>query len=285
MVVRIPLWLILVVGAFIGALGASAAAAADQAGGINFWDQHQRMARPTLGERQRVRFLTTTDFPPFNFLDSRGKLGGFNVDLARLLCEELGVLERCQIEAVPFAELASRLERGDAEAIIAGLSVTAANRSKFGFTGSYFRFPARFVMRRDRPLPDDALAEMRGRAVGVVEGSAHAAMLAAFFPAAKVVPFKDQGQALDALKSGTVETVFGDGVGLSFWLESDAAASCCAFAGGPYLSDRFLGEGLAIAVGRSDAELVRALDYALGQIVAKHRFSELMLRYFPVSPF
>ncbi len=110
-------------------------------------------------------------------------------------------------------------------------------------------------------------------------------MLKAFFPKAEPVAVATRDDALAALRAERARAMFGDGVGLSFWLSSEAAADCCAFAGGPYLSDHFLGEGLAIAVKPEDAELQAAFDYAIGRIVASGRMSELLLRYFPVSAF
>jgi polar amino acid transport system substrate-binding protein len=251
----------------------------------NFWDQRQRLTKPTMAPRERIRFLTSTDYPPFNFLDARGRLGGFNVDLARAICEELEIVDRCQIEARPFAELVPLLEKGEAEAVIAGVGISPESRRRLAFTESYLRYPARFVVRKDAPLPDPQGPTLSGRKIGTVDGSAHAAMLEAFFPGAQRIGFADRGIALAALKNGAVDAVFGDGIDLSFWLESGAADGCCAFSGGPYLSDRFLGEGLAIALARKDADLARAFDYALGQVVAKGKFSELLLRYFPVSAF
>src|SRR6185312_5227365 len=62
----------------------------------NFWDAKERLKKPDLSELRRLRFLTTLDFPPFNFLDSDGELTGFNVDLARAVCTDLGILDKCQ---------------------------------------------------------------------------------------------------------------------------------------------------------------------------------------------
>ncbi|RUW60499.1 amino acid ABC transporter, partial [Mesorhizobium sp. M4B.F.Ca.ET.049.02.1.2] len=33
------------------------------------WDAKERLPKPDLSALPRLRFLTTTDFPPFNFLD------------------------------------------------------------------------------------------------------------------------------------------------------------------------------------------------------------------------
>ena len=74
---------------------------------------------------ERLRFLTTTDFPPFNFLDGNGRLSGFHVDLARAICAELGIVDKCQIQALPWDELDAALQKGEGEAIMAGIAVTA----------------------------------------------------------------------------------------------------------------------------------------------------------------
>lgn len=252
----------------------------------NFWNQTPiAAAQPAAPERSRVRFLTSVDYPPFNFLDARGRLAGFNVELARSICEELDILDVCQIEAMPFDELLPALMRGDGDAVIAGLAVTAEARAELAFTGSYFRYPARFVARANAGLDVALAGGLPARAVGVVDGTAHQAMLEAFFPEAEARVFPDRQSMLDAVRGGSLEAAFGDGVGLAFWLASENADACCAFVGGPYLSDAFLGEGLSIALKASDDDLARAFDGALARLVAERRFSELMLRYFPISAF
>ncbi|MFD2236159.1 transporter substrate-binding domain-containing protein [Aureimonas populi] len=251
----------------------------------NFIDQRQAGPRPVLPTASRIRFLTSLDYPPFNFLDARGRLTGFHVELAQLLCDELGLMEVCQIEARPFDELLPALEAGEGDAILAGLAITSDSRRRVAFTESFFRYPARFVTRADAPLGAALQAGLPAARIGVVSGAAHEAMLGAFFPRAERVGFANREEALEALKGGEIAAVFGDGVGLSFWLAGEAADDCCAFSGGPYFSDVFLGEGLAVAVRQDDIALARAFDYALARIVEERRFSELLLRYFPVSAF
>ncbi len=251
----------------------------------NFRDQAQRLAEPDLSARTRIRFLTAVDYPPFNFLDQRGRLTGFHVDLARAICEELNVTAICQIEARPFAELASALESGEGDAVVAGLAITAENRARFAFTQPFLRFPARFLVARGTDLSQSLRTGLAGAEIGVVAGSAHEAMLRSFFPQARAVAFDSPADAQAALRSNRVRALFGDGVALSFWQASEAAGECCEFAGGPYLSDRFLGEGLGIAVRGDDPQLAAAFDYAIGRIVRDKRLSELLLRYFPISAF
>jgi polar amino acid transport system substrate-binding protein len=246
----------------------------------NFWDPKRRVERPAAGAVQAIRFVTTDDFPPFNFLDADGHLTGFNVDLARAICTELAI--RCTIQARPFADLVHALEVKTADAAIAGIAITAQSRAALDFSDVYLRSPARFVVRRDAHF-EATPAGLRGRGVAVAEHTAHEAYLAAFFRSASRKPYPNADAARVALKAGEVEAVFGDGVQLSFWLQSETAGGCCRFAGGPYLESHFFGEGMAIAVPKAAGDLKRALNAALESIHDKGVYAELYLRYFPVS--
>ncbi|MDA8870938.1 amino acid ABC transporter, partial [Rhizobiaceae bacterium] len=43
----------------------------------NFFDPQVRIPRPDLSGRERLRFLTVTDFPPFSFIGTGDRLTGF----------------------------------------------------------------------------------------------------------------------------------------------------------------------------------------------------------------
>lgn len=249
------------------------------------WDAKERLPKPDLSALPRLRFLTTTDFPPFNFLDGAGRLSGFHVDLARAICAELGIAEKCQIQALPWVELEGALQKGEGEAIIAGIAATPESRSKYAFSRSYLQFPGRFIMPKAKALTEPIFDRLRGKRVGVVAGSAHERMLRDYFGTVQVVPFAQLEALYDGLKAGKVDAGFGDGMRFAFWLGSSNAAACCRFAGGPYLAPEYLGSGMAIATRANDPALAAAFDYALQEISVKGIFAEFYLRYFPVSFF
>lgn len=249
-----------------------------------FWSDKEQLSAPDLTERARIRFLTTTDFPPFNFLDANGRLSGFHVDLARAICKELKVADRCQIQALPWEELDGALAGSEGEAIIAGVAITAESRAKYAFTRPYLRFPARFAAQRSSVRDEPLHETLKDGRVGVIAGSAHERMLRALFPDAKVVTFSRPEWVFDDLATGKIDAAFGDGMRLGFWL-AGGQGGCCKFIGGPYVAPEYLGQGLAIAVRPEDADLVQAFDYALREVGVKGVFAELYLRYFPVGFF
>ncbi|SER91161.1 polar amino acid transport system substrate-binding protein [Rhizobium sp. NFR03] len=248
------------------------------------FDARERIAKPDLSGLARLRFLTTVDFPPFNFIDQSQKLSGFHVDLAREICRVLEIEAKCQIQAVTFEELQPALEEGQGEAVLAGVDVTDALRQRFAFTRSFLRLPARFAA-RTVPGGDAGidLSAILAKPVGVVAGTTHEAMFKAFFPSARAQAFPDRTAMLQALKTGTVEAVFSDGMQLSFWAASADAAGCCSLVEGAYVSEHFLGEGLAIMNRKGDPALTQALDHALLELSRNGRLNEIYLRYFPTG--
>ncbi len=268
--------------AIMATLSGSAALAAEPAI-PNYWDERERLPKPDLSGVERLRFLTTIDFPPFSFLDGQGRLAGFHVDLAREVCRELDIVARCQIQGLPWEELDVAMATGQGEALIAGTPINAQTRESYLFSRTYLRFPARFVVRKSTTLYEPLHKAIDGKRTGVMAGTAHEAMLRRYFPAAKTVTFAKAEWLQDALREGKIDGIFGDGMRLSFWLAGSASQNCCRFAGGPYLAPEFLGTGLAIAVKRDNAVLARAFDFALREISVNGTFAELYLKYFPVS--
>lgn len=280
MLPRLALYLLLAILVAVPAARAQERSTAPQ-----FWDVRERLIKPDISGFPRVRFLTTTDFPPFNFVDGNGLLSGLHVDLARAICRELQITERCQIQALPWEELENAIENREGDAIIAGLAVTPEKREKYAFTRSYLRFPARFVTVANSTLEEPIHRNVAGRRVGVLAGSGHEAMLRDYFPEARPVTYSRPDWLFEDLRAGNTDAVFGDGMRLAFWLAGQDAQDCCRFAGGAYLAPEYFGSGLAIAVRDEDAALADAFDYALREINVNGTFAELYLRYFPMSFF
>jgi polar amino acid transport system substrate-binding protein len=249
----------------------------------NFWDPNERFIKPATTKLGNIRFITTTDFPPFSFVRGEKQISGFHVDLARAICSELGMLSACQIQALPWSEHESAMAKDADTVLISGLSIDATSRQKYAFTRTYLNLPGRFVGRKTNPVREPLYHNLSGKVVGFVSGTAHEAFLVSNFGRSYLQAFLDQDAALKALKNKKVDVVFSDSLLVSFWLHSKQSDNCCEFTGGPYLSSDYFGKGLAIAVNSKNKELLRALNFALRAVNDKGAFSELYLRYFPES--
>jgi polar amino acid transport system substrate-binding protein len=248
-----------------------------------FWDPRRRPERPDLSRLTVIRFLTETDYPPFNFTGPDGNPAGFNVDLARALCDEIKV--SCTIQMRRFETLIDALSSNRGDAIIASLAVTPQLRAKVDFTDPYYRAPARFVSRKDSVMAEVRPEYLEGKKVGVIAGSSHEAYLKAMFTDAELHPYPNDEALRTALRRGDVDFIFGDAISLAFWINGTDSGDCCAFSGGPFVESRYFGEGVGIAVRKGNDLLRQALNWAMFRVWEKGRYTDLWLHYFSVSPF
>lgn len=265
----------------VPAPGAVQAAAGSAAPG--FWDPRRRPERPDLGRLTLIRFMTEVDYPPFDYAGPDGNPTGFNVDLARAMCEELHVT--CTVQMRRFDTLFDALNDNKGDAAIASISVTPEARTRADFSDPYYRPVARFVARRDAKIDDVRPEKIEGKTIAVVAGTAHEQYLRSLFTEAEVKPYKSADAAREALRRGETDLLFGDGFGLSFWLNGTDSANCCEFVGGPYLESRYFGEGIGVAVKHGNDTLRLAINWALFRLWEKGRYTDLWLRYFPINPY
>jgi len=254
----------------------------------SFWDPRRRPERPDLSRLNVIRFLTETDYPPFNYAGPDGNPAGFNVDLARLICDEIASSApkvTCSIQMRRFDTLLDALADNRGDAVIASIAATPVTRRRADFSDPYYRVPARFVSRREVEIDNVRPEQLEGRKVAVVAGTAHEAYLKALFTEADIRPYPSTEAAREALRRGEVELLFGDGVALAFWLNGTDSGGCCVFRGGPFTESRYFGEGIGIAVKRGNDVLRQAFNWSLFRLWEKGRFADLWLRYFPISPF
>jgi polar amino acid transport system substrate-binding protein len=247
------------------------------------WQGDALRPKPDLTALQRIRFVTDSDYPPFQYYDEVGALTGFNVDLAKAICEVLEV--QCEIEPTNWNDLIPTLDRGEADAAIASIRVTAEALKDADFTSRYYATPARFAARKDSDILDIRPETVRGLKIGVQKGTSHEAYLKQYFGDGAIAAFDNAEDAQKALKDGAIDLIFGDGIGLTFWLNGAESEGCCEFRGGPYVDAHFFGEGVGIAVKKGNRDMAEILTYGLEQVHASGRYEELFLRYFPMSFF
>jgi polar amino acid transport system substrate-binding protein len=244
----------------------------------NYVDPSARDSTPDLAAVPSIRFLTTADFPPFNYRDKAGALVGFNVDLAKGICTELKIT--CTIQAWPWDQAGKALADNQGDALIAGIALSPENGAQFDFSDIYLGLPGRFVTQAAAIRGFDP-AELAGKTVAVRKGTTHAEFVRRYLPKARIAEFPTETDALAAVAEGTADAYFGDGLRASFWLNDHPG--CCGFAGEPYFRPDLFGEGFAVAVLAGHYPVRDAINAALVKLKRSGVMDELYLRWFPVS--
>jgi len=122
---------------------------------------------------------------------------------------------------------------------------------------------------------------LEGQSIAVAKGTAHEAYIKAFFHESQIKTFDTADGAREALADGKVTYIFDDAISLSLWVNGTNSRQCCELKGGNYLEPKYFGDGIAIALPKSDPQLKTLINAALVKVRESGRFEELLQRYFP----
>lgn len=246
----------------------------------------QAAVRPTAPSSgaPRLRIAVEGSYPPFSELDGKGRLKGFDVDIARALCAELRV--RCELVQRPWAVLQDaviglepRLWR-EVDAIVASVSITETRRQTAEFTRRYYHVPARFLRRKGNPV-EPVAGRLAGRRIAVQASTTHDQFVTQTFAGeAEVVRFETLAQAVAALAEGRVDLLLGDALALERGVLKTARGAGFELCGPSYTDPRWFGYGAGIVVEKGNRALVERLDAALDALRAKGEHARIAKAYF-----
>jgi polar amino acid transport system substrate-binding protein len=187
--------------------------------------------------------------------DAPERFIGFEVELADALARALGVGARLQQGA--WANLLDMLSRGDIDVALNGIEVADDKVGVCLLSRPYFAAPERLTIRRGDTQAPRSLADVRGRAVGTLPGSAAERILR---DAGADVRTYDGGQddIYNDLALGRTDAVLLDETISTYYGKIDARLEV--------LSGTFGEVHYAIAVRNAEPELVLALNTAIQQL-------------------
>jgi arginine/ornithine transport system substrate-binding protein len=225
-----------------------------------------------------VRIGTEGAYPPFNYVDKSGKLQGFDIDVAKALCEEMGV--ECKFFMQDWDGIIPGLLAKKYDCIIASMSITEERKKKVDFTAKYYMTPARFVAKKGAGI-EISKAGLKGKAVGVQRATVSENFVRdTFGKAVKINSYATQDEANMDLGSGRVDLVFADSVVLlEGFLKTDAGKDF-EFVGPGYTDKKWFGDGIGIAVRKGDDDLRDMFDKAIKEIRANGTYQKINAKYF-----
>lgn len=223
-----------------------------------------------------VRFATEGAYPPFNYTDANGELGGFDVDIANALCEEMQT--KCSIVAQDWDGIIPGLLARKYDAIVAGMSITEERKKKVAFTHKYAMMPNKFIAKKGANLEftQEGLKDVK---IGVQRSTTHDQYIEDNYKdVVDVVRYGSFDEAYLDLESGRIDAVFGDASALqSGMLDKKEGYEFT----GPSLTDQqWFGEGFGIATRKQDKELVEKINAAIESLRAKGIYQEIAAKYF-----
>jgi polar amino acid transport system substrate-binding protein len=225
----------------------------------------------------KLRIGTEGAYPPFNTLNSDGKLVGFDIDMANALCAEMKV--ECEFVVQDWDGMIPALISGKFDAVIASMSITPDRLKKVDFSKKYYNTPGAIAVPKDSKLKGVTAEDLKGAVIGAQSSTTHSNYAEQKLPdnELKLYPTPDEYK-LD-LEAGRLDAVTDDIVVLSEWVNSDKG-TCCKILGALPVVPAIHGQGAGIAVRKGETELADKFTAAIAAIRANGKYKEINDKYF-----
>lgn len=225
-----------------------------------------------------LKIGTEGAYPPFNNLTADGQLVGFDIDIAKALCDEMKV--KCEFVTQDWEGIIPALQAGKFDAIVASMSITKERAEKVDFTNKYYNTPSAIAVAKDSDLKGVTKADLAGKTIGAASATTHFNYASATFTDSTVKGYPSSPEEQADLAAGRIDAIEDDIVVLSQWLDSPEGA-CCKILGtpDPQPVDIF-GPGAGIAVRKGEKELLDKLNAAIAAIRANGKYKEINDKYF-----
>ncbi|WP_042859640.1 arginine ABC transporter substrate-binding protein [Dickeya sp. NCPPB 3274] len=220
-----------------------------------------------------IRFAASATYPPFESLDAGNQIVGFDIDLANALCKQLQAT--CTFTNQAFDSLIPALKFRRYDAVISGMDITPERSKQVAFTQPYYANSAIVIAQKGK---FHTLADLKGKRIGMENGTTHQKFLQDKHPEVKTVPYDSYQNALIDLKNGRLDGVFGDTAVVNEWLKTNPDLSTV---GEKVTDPAYFGIGLGIAVRPDNQALLEKLNSALNAIKADGTYKAINDKWFP----
>jgi len=242
---------------------------------MNRWILAAVLATATLTAHaaDKIRFASSATYPPFESLDSNNQVVGFDIDLAKALCEKMQA--DCTFTNNAFDSLIPSLKFRRFDAVISGMDITAERSKQVAFTQPYYANSAVVIARSKNFTQQDQLA---GKRIGMENGTTHQKYLLEKHPDMVAVAYDSYQNAILDLKNNRLDGVFGDTAVVNQWLKTNPELHTV----GEHITDpAYFGTGLGIAVRLDNHALLEKLNAALNAAKADGTLQRINDKWFP----
>jgi len=160
-----------------------------------------------LPTHRRLVFGGDDDFPPYEFLDERGRPAGYNVELSRAIANEMGL--DIEIRLGRWQDVRRELLNGEIDAV-QGMLYSLERDQEFDFSPAHTVLQYVGVVRRGAGPPPAGLEDLAGLRLAVQDGDLMHDLILAHELQAMTAAFSSQEKAMLALSAGEVDVALVD---------------------------------------------------------------------------
>ena len=218
--------------------------------------------------KSRKRWLigVKCDFPPFGFIDVRGKHDGYDVQVARRFAElAFGKTNRVSMTCVTTPSRIPTLMSGRVDMIISTLTWTQARADQIDFSTPYYSATGRLLVPNASTL---TLSSLGGKTVATTRGSIYGTWVRNCFKSSNLLEVDSPAAATLAVQNGQADTFMFDDAFLLGVATQDPNLKLT--------KDKFLNIPWGIGVRKGDSATLRWVNAALAYMKKRDEFVKIM---------
>ena len=235
------------------------------------------MATSAMADGEKIVIGTEGAYPPFNNLEADGTLTGFDIDIAKALCEQMKA--DCTFVTQDWDGIIPGLVSKKFDAIIASMSITPERKEKVDFTNKYYNTGPAIVVPKDSTITEATEDALAGKTLGAQGSTTHSNYAEAHMSKSELKLYPTSEEYKLDIANGRIDGVIDDIVVLSEWLKTEDGA-CCKLLGALPIDPVINGAGAGIAVRKGDDALREKFNAAIDAIRANGKYKEVNDKYF-----
>ena len=217
------------------------------------------------------KVATDTTFAPFDFQDETGKMVGIDIDLINAIAEDQGF--QVEINSLGFDAAVQALEAGQADGVIAGMSITPERQERYDFSDPYFDSGVVMGVKEDNE-EIKKYEDLAGKKVAVktsTEGQAFADSIKDKYGFTTVV-FEDSSSMYLDVKSGNSVACFEDYPVLAYNIANNIGLKI--------VTEKEKGSSYGFAVKKDqNQELLTMFNEGLKNLKENGKYDEIVDKY------
>ena len=161
-------------------------------------------------DKGEIKIGMTGNQPPYSMKAKNGSLMGYDVDLANILAESMGV--KLRIVEMPFPELMPALQNGLVDAVLSGITITPERNLKALFAGPY-SLSGKSILTKSKVLAEISQAEevnLRKYKITCLKGSTSENFVRTFMPEAEIITVDNYDAGVDMVLNDQADALVAD---------------------------------------------------------------------------
>ena len=217
-------------------------------------------------------------YEPFTFKTPDGQPTGFDVDIAKALCDQ--IKRKCVFVEQAWDSMIPGLMAKKYDVIISSMSITADRLKQIDFTDKYYNTPSRIVVKKT--VKFSGPASLKGMKIGVLKSSTQEKYaLGELKPAGvEVISYDAEDQVYLDINAGRLDGVVADFVEATGGFLSKPEGKDYTLVGPDLYIEKYFGIGAGIGLRKGEAALKTELNAAIKTIRGNGVYKKVNDKYF-----